>query len=316
MSVSGSRRLGKTPAPVILAALLLLAAACSSSSSRSGPVEPGRQPDPGPGAGLQKRIGVAPFQLRTRHTDPYSRELMQSYVLSAIRSECPGIVFVQPGDEEYPSVLRDLPRLESGDLDNLQAAIAGRQLGLTAVMVGSLTSVGAEEKDWGIWLLKQNRHYVRVQVQLEIYDTETATKLVDKAAAREVRIDAADADMIEQKDLVDSGFVEEVLEIIADKVDEEICEAIADQQWKSFVLSADPQELWIASGSRSGLRPGRMLEVFDSNTIMEGYGGHKYFKPGPKVAEIELVEVEPHRSKAVVRTGGGIQPLSTVKVKD
>jgi hypothetical protein len=122
--------------------------------------------------------------------------------------------------------------------------------------------------------------------------------------------------MIKQKNRIDSGFVEEVLEIIAQKIDEDICEAIADQRWKSFVLSTDSDELWIASGSRSGLRPDQVLEVFDSNAIMEGYGGHKYFKPGPKVAEIKLVEVQPQRSKAVVLTGGDIPPLSTVRFKD
>jgi hypothetical protein len=310
------RRRGKTEYLATLAALLVLVSACSAGSPRSAATDPGRQPEAVRPEGLQKRIGVAPFQVLTQHTDPYSRKLMRSYVLSAIRSECPGVVFVDPADKAYPPVLRSLPRLESGDLDNLQAAITGRQLGLNAVMVGTLTSVGMEEKDWGFWLLKQTRHFVRVQVLLEIYDTETATKLVDETADGRVRIDAADAEMIERKDNIDSGFVEEVLEIVAEDLGEDICEAIEDQDWKSFVLSAGPEEVWIAAGSQSGLEPGRVLEVFDSNTILEGFGGHRYFKPGPKIAEVKLVEVEPRRSKAVVVTGGDIQQLSTVKAKD
>lgn len=299
-----------------VAALLVLVSACSSGSVRSGGSDGVPQPPSDHIDGLQKRIGVAPFQMRSRHADPYSRELMRSYVLGAIRGECPGVFFLKPSDEAYPPVLGSLPRLESGELDNLQLAIAGRQLGLTGVMVGTLTSVGTEEKQWGFWMLKQTRHYIRVQVLLEVYDTETATKLVDKTAARQVRIDAADVEMIEHKDRIDSGFVEEALEIIAQEVDEDICEAIAGQDWKSYVISVGPGELWIASGSRSGLRPGQVLEVFDSNTIMDGFGGHRYFKPGPKAAEVKLVEVEPQRSKAVKLTGGDIEPLSTVKAKD
>lgn len=299
----------------VLMVLLVMVSACSIVSSRNSSYDPDQQPSPDGSGSLYKRIGVAPFEVRTQYTDPYSRELMQTYVLGAIRTECPGVGFVKPSDDAYPPVLRSLPRLESGDLDNLQAAIAGRQLGLNAIMVGTLTSVGTEEKERGIWLMKRNRHYVRVQVLLEIYDTETATKLVDETSVREVEIDAADAEMIKQKNRVDSGFVEEGLELIAQKVDDNICEAIGDQDWKSFVLSAGPEELWIASGSRSGLQPGRVLEVFDSNTIMEGFGGHKYFKPGPKIAEVKLVAVEPLRSKAVSLTGGDIQPLSVVKIK-
>lgn len=298
-----------------LAALLLLVSACSLGSNRSSPSDAGLEPAPGSSGRPLLQIGVAPFELGTQHTDPYSRELMQSYVLGAIRSECPGIGFVQPNDADFPPVLGSLPRLESGELDNLQTAIAGRQLGLSAVMVGTLTSVGTEEKDWGFWLLKQNRNYVRVQVQVEVYDTETATKLVNEVSAREVRIDEADVEMIEQKDRIDSGFVEEVLEIIARKMDDDVCEALVDLNWKSFVLTADSDGLWIASGSRSGLRAGQVLEVFDSNTIMDGYGGHKYFKPGPKVAEVKLVQIEPQRSKAVILNGADIQPLSTVKLK-
>jgi hypothetical protein len=299
-----------------LTALLIVVSACSLGSGRSGTPDPGLQPSADRPEGLQKRIGVAPFQLLTQYTDPYSRTLMQTYVLDAIRSECSGIVFLDPADEAYPPVLRSLPRLESGDLDNLQAAVIGRQLGLNAVMVGTLTSVGTEQKDWGFWLLKQTRHFVRVRVLLEIYDTETATKLVDEAASRQVRIDAADAEMIKRNESIDSGFVEEVLETMAQDLGEDVCEAVEDQNWKSFVISAGSEEVWIATGSRSGLQPGRVLEVFESNTIMEGFGGHRYFKPGPKVGEVKLVEVEPWRSKAVVIAGGDIQPLSTVKAKD
>ncbi|KPJ74857.1 MAG: hypothetical protein AMJ54_16450 [Deltaproteobacteria bacterium SG8_13] len=298
-----------------MTALLAVVSACSLGSSRSGPIGPDQLPASNTGARPYKKIGVAPFEVRTQHTDSYSRELMHSYVLGAIRTECQGIIFVQPSDEDYPPVLRSLPRLESGNLDNLQVAIAGRQLGLNAVLVGTLTSVGTEEKDWGIWWLKQNRHYVGVQIRIEVFDTETATKLVDEVAARQVRIDEADVEMIEQQDRIDSGFIEEILEVIAQKLDDDICEAIGDQHWKSYVLSADPEQLWIASGSRHGLRPGLVLEVFDSNTVMEGFGGHNYFKPGPKVAEVKLVEVQPQRSKAVVLTGGDIKPLSPVKFK-
>ena len=310
------RRCGKIGFLVTLAIAVVLATACGPGSRQTGdsPADPLSAADRGEGPA--KQIGVAPFELRTQYTDPYSRELMQSYVLGAIRTECPGIYFVQPADREYPEVLRNLPRLESGDLDNLQAAIAGRQLGLSALMVGTLTSVGTEEKDWGIWFLKQSRHYVRVQVLIEIYDTETATKLVDEVAARQVRIDAADLAMIERKDRIDSGFVEEVLEIISQKIDDDICEAIDELSWKSYVLSVDTEALWIASGSRSGLQPGQVLEVFNSNAVMQGYGGHRYFKPGPKVAEVKVVEVQPQRSKAIVLSGGDIEPLGTVKFKD
>ncbi len=316
MISAGRRGCGKTGWLFMGIVLLMMVSACSTGSNRSADYDSGQLPATAGSGKPFKHIGVAPFEVRTQHTDPYSRELTRSYVLDAIRSECPEILFVQPADDDYPPALRNLPRLESGDLDNLQTAIIGRQLGLTSVMVGTLTSVGTEQKDWGFWMVKQNRHYVRVQVRVEIFDTETATKLADEAVDRQVRIDDVDVEMIEQKDRIDSGFIEEVLEIIAQKIDEDVCDAIADQNWKSFVLSTDSDELWIASGSRSGLRPDQVLEVFDSNAIMEGYGGHNYFKPGPKVAEIKLVEVQPQRSKAVVLTGDDIPPLSTVRLKD
>ena len=296
-----------------LSVLLAIFSACSLFSG--GDLESTNQPSRSHGGTLQNRIAVAPFIVQSQHTDPYTDELMQSYLMSAIRDECPGVVFVKPADRDYPAVLRNLPQLASGEMDNLQAAVAGRQLGISAIMVGTLTSVGTEEKERGIWLLKKNQHYVRVQVLFELYDTETATKLLDEAAVHEIEIEAIDAAMIEQKDHVDSGFVEEVLELIAEKVDDNICDAIGEQDWKSYVLSAASDGLWIAAGSQSGLRPGLVLEVFDSNTVMDGFGGHKYFKPGPKIGEIEVVEVETHRSRAVRVNGGDIEPLSAVKMK-
>ncbi|MHC4103314.1 MAG: hypothetical protein ACYSR9_00130, partial [Planctomycetota bacterium] len=151
-------------AGVIWAALLLFVSGCTSQSTGSSDIKTAEDIPRAYGGKLRKRIGIAPFEVKTTHVDRFAREMFQDYVLDSVLAECPGIVFLRPGAGEYPTILTRLPRLETGKVDNFQLALIGRQLGLNAVLVGTLTSVSTEERDWGFWIFKRIRYYVGVQI--------------------------------------------------------------------------------------------------------------------------------------------------------
>ena len=267
-------------------------------------------------ARLKKKIGVIPFEVRTTQGGRFTREIFQDYVLRAARSECPGQMFIQPGHPDYPPILRRLPRLESGLIDNFSLALIGRQLGLNAVIVGTLTSVSVEEREKGIWFFKGIHHEVRVDLLVEVYDTETAAKLVDVSVSHNLEVDPLDAEEFRKKDSIDLNYIEEALEYIADKIDDNICGAADGQVWKSYIVSSTKDGVVIASGERVGLQTGMIFEVFDSTDIIEGKEGRRYLLPGKKIAEIEVSEVAESRSKAMVLSGGEVKQWSVVKVKE
>ena len=267
-------------------------------------------------ARLKKKVGVVPFEVRTTQGGKFTREVFQDYVLRAVRSKCPGQILIQPGRPGYPAILRRLPRLESGEIDNFSLALTGRQLGLNAVIVGTLTSASVEEKEKGLWLLKRIRHYVRVDLLVEVYDTETAAKLVDVSVSHSIEIDPLDAQEFRREDSIDLNYIEEALEQIADTIDENICKAAGDEDWKSYIVSTNKDGAVMAAGERIGLKPGMIFEVFDSTNIIDSKNGNRYILPGEKLAEIEVSEVGEDRSQALVLPGGEVKQWSVVKVRE
>ena len=302
-------------AVALLLLLSWLAVGCTSPPTGTGSLSKStgtKNPYP---TELKKKIGIVPFEVQTAQGGQVTREIFQDYVLEALQTECPGQVFIQPGDAGYPPILGRLPRFDNGVIDNLSLALIGRQLGLNAVIVGTLTSVSVEEKEKGIWFFKGIHHEVRVDLLVEVYDTETAAKLVDVSVSHNLEVDPLDAQEFRKKDSIDLNYIEEALEYIADKIDDNICGAADGQVWKSYIVSSTKDGVVIASGERVGLQTGMIFEVFDSTNIIEGKEGRRYLLPGKKIAEIEVSEVAESRSKAMVLSGGEVKQWSVVKVK-
>jgi len=297
------------------ATLVFFTSGCTSPSTSASDIKTAEDIPRAYGGKLRKRIGIAPFEVKTTHVDRFTRQIFQDLILDSVLAECPGIVFIKPGDWDYPSILISLPRLENGKIDNFQLALIGRQLGLSAVVVGTLTSVSTEERDWGFWIFERIRYYVGVQILVEVYDTETATKLLDRNVSREVEIDEADAEMLNRQSKISVNFIEEVLEIIANVIDDHICDVAEEQIWKSYIASTAGSEYLIASGRSSGLQPGHVLEVYDSTQVIQGAQGHRYFKPGSKVGELKITTVDEEQSKAVTLSGDNLPQWSVVKIK-
>ncbi len=64
-----------------------------------------------------------------------------------------------------------------------------------------------------------------------------------------------------------------------------------------------------------GLESGDILEVYDSSRIMEGVGGQRFFIPGLKIGEIEIVSITEDRLEAKLISGEDIKKGSTVRRK-
>jgi len=169
------------------------------------------------------------------------------------------------------------------------------------------------EKGW--WWFKKLRYYVRVEVLVEVLDTETASKLLSQTVNRRVEVDRVDVEMIRARKQVELYYFEETLAEISQDVSEEVCDVLAEQYWKSYVLLVEGGELLIAAGEASNLQPGTLLEIFDSSEVVEGVASHRYVLPGSKVGEARVSVVDARVSRATVTSGENLSPGQVVRTK-
>ena len=299
----------------LLGAAVPLICGCSFQSTRSAPLldfEVFKDTDPGY---IRKKVGVVPFGSETLYGSELAGELFQDYVVRAQAEECSNVWFLTPDTPDFPEELTRLPLLADGSPDNYNLAMMGRKAGFNAMLFGSVLGVGTEEKKWGFWPFKQTRYYIKVDLLLEVYDTESAAKILDRTVSRSMRIDEFDMEMIESQKNVDITYVEEILEELAPSLADSVCGAVEDQPWKSYLLSVEGDKVLIASGRSSGLKPELILHVYDSDRLIEGLGKRRYAMPGRKVAEIELETVFIDRARGRIVSGSDLKPGYMVKMK-
>jgi hypothetical protein len=208
------------------------------------------------------------------------------------------------------------PRLESGIADNYSLAVLGRQLGLNAIVTGSLEDIRILDELRGVWITKDTHHLVQVFIRVEVADTRTATKLLDETFQRQIEIDDVEYQIIQESDKIALPELNATLNKLLIDVGDRICDTIKDQPWTGFITKAEDGKFTIPSGSRIGLKMGDILEVYDSKRIIEGIGGQRFITPGLKIGEIEIVNISENRIEAKLVDGDGIIPGSTVRRKD
>lgn len=299
----------QTPWAILLTAVLL-AAGCSTGG-RSLPV-----PLPfGSDGGLRKTLAILPFQVRSGYADPRSGAILQQALTDSLQAECPEVNFQKPQDPGFPVSMTELPRLGDGTVDNFQLAMIGRRWGTNALLMGTLSSVAVDESEEGFLWLKRPHYFVRVEVLVEMLDPETASKLLSRTVSRRVEIDRFDVDMIQSRNQVALNYFEEALDDMAEEIGEMVCETIARQEWRSYVLLVEGEELLIAAGQTSELQSGALLEVFDSSEVVEAADAHRYVLPGPKIGEARVSVVNDRVSRAAVTSGSGFRPGQVVRAK-
>jgi len=269
-----------------------------------------------PDSNLKKKVGIVLFENKTTLVNKDTEKMFITDLSEIIASSCPNILLEKPGDSGYPEDLVRVPRLNTGWIDNMALARTGRKLGLNAIVTGALITITPNKKKKGIWLLKGTHYFVRVRMATEVYDTETGAKLLDESFAHDVEVDEADLESIHANGVMDESVMNEAFTAIAAEMGEKICNAIIFQPWKGFIASIDSNKIVLNFGGDIGLKIGDLFEVFDSNNIFVGIEGQRFFKPGPKIGEIEITAVYPDTAEAILVSGHDLQPGFCVQPKN
>jgi hypothetical protein len=263
---------------------------------------------------LQRLVAIVGFENRSVYRAKDFAQLFQKGIPEYLNNECDDVTVPNLGNSEDVERLKALPVLKSGRVDNFALATMGRQLGLNAVVTGSLNDIGLISETQGL-ILKDTLHSIQILVSVEVYDTETGTKILDESFNRKVEIEELDYDLMRSEDKLILPDLNETISDLLAEMGERICWAIEDQPWNGFITAFTGDKIILSAGDMAGLKPGDELEVFDNTRILKGRDGQQFFVHGKKIGEIRIVAVKPDRSEAVVVSDNGIKTGSSVRVK-
>ena len=265
---------------------------------------------------LKKKIGITRFENRAVYLSKAFSDAFQQNLTLALTEECPRARIISPNDQHYPDSLFTPPKRESGRIDNLKLIQNGRKYGLQSVVAGAITSINANEEDTGYLWFKDKNYFIRVEIIISIYDTETGAKLIDKNISRDIEVDVFDVDVFRQKKRIDTYMLEEAFEEITLEISEAICDQAMDQPWKGFIASLKDKRVFVSAGEDDGLLPGLILDVYRSETIIKGVDDQQFYLPGKRVGIVKIVKVSADQAEAVLLNGKVIQPGDLVKLRE
>jgi hypothetical protein len=264
---------------------------------------------------LQRMAAVIGFENKSLYHSQEFTRLFRKGIPEYLNNECDDVTVANSNDGEDLKGFKKLPMLPSGEVDNFSMAIIGRELGLNAVVTGSLDDISMLDELRGMMVWKDTHHLIQILVSIEVYDTETGAKILYESFSRKVEIDEVDYELMRSEGKMILPDMNETLSDLIKEMGEAICWAIEDQPWNGFVIAVDGDKIILSSGSRSGLEPGDEFEVFDTSRILEGRNGQRFFYHGQKTGEIRIVDVEPNKAQAVIVSDKGIKTGNSVRVK-
>jgi hypothetical protein len=260
-------------------------------------------------------VGIINFENNSLRETTEFQNIFHKGLPDYMNENCEGILVDDPDTGNLLTLVKEPPKLKSGHLDNYSLALIGRQIGLNAIVTGSLEDIRIIDELQGILWTKDTHHFVEVNIRVEVNDVRTATKLLDNTFVREIEIEDLDYQLIKQSDRIRLPELNETLSKLLADVGNEICHTVKDQPWTGFIIKAEEDRYTISSGSEIGLEVGDVLEVYDSSRIIEGVGGQRFFTPGLQIGEIEIVNITRNTSEASLISGKDIIKGSTVRRK-
>lgn len=262
---------------------------------------------------LRKSMGMAVFENRTVYTLVDFQETLRNHLAGALQRNCSGLIILKDDDENYPSDFEKLPRLSYGGIDSFKLCETGRELGLTAIMTGSITDIKTGDEPRGILRWKDSYPVISLTVHVDVLDTETGTKLLNESFTHKKYSDDIEMESIKSGG-IEPAFLKEAFEHIAGEAGKKVCEMMRRESWKGYISSVSGDKITISSGSNMGVVQGKAFEVF-GNSLIVGMQGHRFLVPGPKTGEVKITGVLGDSAEALIVSGDSIREGNTVRPK-
>jgi len=253
---------------------------------------------------LQKRVGVTFFKNSTACKDERLVTITDKTITDYLHESCSDVVPVTDETQTFSSLRNEQPRHVSGIIDNLTLARQGRKLGLNAIITGEISEINGAQEELGYLWLKGMVFFVHVHVLIDVYDTETGAKLLDKYVSEEEEISEDAYYKINSKDFTPAlPIIENLLVSLSGKLADEACELLEDEPFKTYVKSTDGKRITITAGRNAGITKGSLFNIYDSSRIISGKDGHEFIIPGPETGKLRIDTVYEDSAEGLIVEG-------------
>jgi len=197
-----------------------------------------------PSPKMKRRVIVMPFIDQSNYKEEGLGELATKRLISRLENTN-AIICVDPNNLQIQGVLTDSPNLKIlNEVYGIQAVIKGA---LSDVYTSSSKIQGKEERETSFAMSK---------ISLEIYNTDTNTKLKQFSGRNPISLTREKGDMSSEKSKIKA--IDLSIEIIA----EDLLKAILTLDWHGRIASIENDKVYINAGRLSGLEKGSILEVY------------------------------------------------------
>lgn len=270
-----------------------------------------------PGDDLVRKLGIAWMRNLTDYEVADFEADYTARLAQEIRRQSDELQVVTPDDPQAPEALDILPRTPEGRIDNFDLALMAQQKGINAVVVANLIDVRDRRQEKGLWWFKDVYDYIDATINVEVYDAETAAKLLDARFTRAIEADLP-LELPNQptSDVLPPQVTEEI-EAMLETVARRIADVMLLQHWVGFIREVAGETVTLTAGADCGLEPGQVLDVFEASRVVQGKDDIYYFVPGLKAGEIEVTAAHPDRIEArILSSSAVIWAGSPVRLKE
>ncbi len=266
-----------------------------------------------PGDDLVKRVGVTWLANRSGYTAADFEATYTVGLVDRLRAQSDTLTAVGPADPGAADLLGRLPQTPEGLIDNLELALAAREIGLNAVVIASLVDVRDRRQEKGVWWFKDVYDDIEVTINVEVYDSLTAAKLLDERFTRQFEADIPLSLPGQAPTTALPPQVLEEIEALLEPVARRITDVVAILPWVGYIHEVSGDRITLASCGEAGLEAGDVLDVLDNQRVIQGMENAHFFLPGLKTGEIEVTSVSAGQVEARILSGTRILAGSPVK---
>jgi hypothetical protein len=267
----------------------------------------------GGGKALKKKIALVATVNKTGYGGKAFEKSAGAHFNTCLKSVCEDLVIID--SQEARILLEQIPRLPSGELNNLALIKLGRALGLNAVVEESLSEVECVADKRGTWGFRNTCMLVQLHIRVKGHDIETGAILFDEVVSDELEVSEDDWQDIKERSGYQKEIGDRLLAKSTDRICRRLCERLSSEPWKGYVTAVSADTFALEAGRDVGLAIGDVLEVFGTSEAIEGQGGQSYLVSGLKIGELRITKVNKNRAEATAMLGSDLEKSSHVRLK-